>query len=61
MLPCHSCFTYGAWGSKEEGRLNRFFLLKAYYPSLQNSYFGNISRYRNDRSHMKIILTLFFV
>ena len=41
-------------------KTNHFFLRKAQYPSFQNSDFGDISQYRNDHSHSKIVLTIFF-
>ena len=38
-----------------------FFSVQDSVLSLKNFYFGDISPYRNDRSHMKIILTFLFV
>ena len=45
----------------QSNKTHHFFLLKAQYPSLQNSYYGDISLYCNDHSHRKIILTFLFV
>ena len=40
-------------------KVHHFFVLKAQYPSRQNSYFDDISPYHNGRSHTKIILFFF--
>ena len=40
-------------------KIHIFFLFKAQCPCFQNLYFGNISLYRSDRSHTKIISHFF--
>ena len=40
-------------------KIHNFFLFKAQYPCFQNLHFGNISLYRSDRSHTKIISHFF--